>query len=221
MQILRSFLLATILILLSTALVYAHQPYFEDTDTTRETPQRVIDSDVSTALYSTLESATDEDWFIMRGQKGQNLFIGMTIPQVEGHIDFDPTIALYAVDGETPIATLDPTEGTVFLEPFSNTAYWQRQRQRFELPESGDYLVKVWHPDGEVGRYVLVVGEREVRGGDPQFRTKLKSYWTPVIVTEAVEAAPPVTEKLAADRQSFRCRLMRFVFQDEAADRGC
>ncbi len=219
MQILRSFLLASLLLILSASLVYAHQPYFEDVDTTRDTPLRVIDSDVSTALYSTLESATDEDWFIMRGQKGQNLFLGMTIPQVEGQIDFDPTIALYEIDGETPIAILDPTEGTVFLEPFSNTAYWQRQRQRIELPESGEYLAKVWHPDGEVGRYVLVVGEREVRGGDPQFRTKLKSYWTP-LAAEAV-VTTPVTEKLTADRPTFRCRIMRFVFKEDANSRGC
>ncbi len=192
----------------------AHQPYFEDSDSSLAAPLRVIDSDVSTALYSTLESETDVDWFILSGQAGQNLFLGMTIPQVEGQQDFDPTIALYEADGETLIATLGPKEATFFLEPFSNTAYWQRQRDRVALPASGDYLVKVWSTDAETGRYVLVVGEREVPGGDPQFRSKLKSYWTPL-------AAPAPIATTLTPAETFRCRLWRFLRHTNAISRTC
>ena len=38
----------------------------------------------------------------------------------------------------------------------------------------------VWHPQNLVGRYTLVIGQREVLGGDSNFARKLKEYWTPV-----------------------------------------
>lgn len=39
----------------------------------------------------------------------------------------------------------------------------------------------VWHPQQSIGRYTLVVGQREVLGGDPGFARKLKEFWTPVM----------------------------------------
>ena len=53
------------------------------------------------------------------------------------------------------------------------------------LPASGRYVVAVWHPDGEVGRYTFVIGEKEEFGGDLAFPLKMRSYWTPVETPEA------------------------------------
>jgi hypothetical protein len=47
-----------------------------------------------------------------------------------------------------------------------------------------------WHPDGAVGRYTLVVGDREIPGGDVAFPFKLRSFWTPVPEPAPDEPAP-------------------------------
>jgi hypothetical protein len=48
------------------------------------------------------------------------------------------------------------------------------------LSADGRYVVAVWHPEGQVGRYVFVVGDKERLGGDPAFPLKMRDYWTPV-----------------------------------------
>ncbi len=73
-----------------------------------------------------------------------------------------------------------PGAPTEFYEPFSGTRYWERQEKRFTLPTDGQYTVAVWSERGDVGRYTLVVGDREVMGGDPAFPFKLRAFWTPV-----------------------------------------
>jgi hypothetical protein len=60
------------------------------------------------------------------------------------------------------------------------------------LPAGGQYVVAVWHPDGQVGRYTFVIGEKEKLGGDLAFPIKMRSYWTPVEVPDA-EPEPAVT----------------------------
>ena len=72
-----------------------------------------------------------------------------------------------------------------FFEPFSGTAYWERQEQRLRLPADGAYTVAVWHEEGASGRYVFVIGDKERPGGDPLFPVKMKAYWTPVSETKA------------------------------------
>ena len=67
-----------------------------------------------------------------------------------------------------------------FFEPFSGTSYWHRQDRRTVLPADGRYIVAVWHPQGDVGRYVFVIGDKERPGGDLLFPVKMRSYWTPV-----------------------------------------
>jgi hypothetical protein len=77
---------------------------------------------------------------------------------------------------------LEPIPGPAptFFEPFSRTSYWDRQEERALLPAGGLYTVAVWHSQGEVGRYVFVIGDRELPGGDPTFPLKMRAYWTPV-----------------------------------------
>ena len=48
------------------------------------------------------------------------------------------------------------------------------------LPADGRYVVAVWNEAGATGRYTLVVGQREVFGGDPAFPFKMREFWTPV-----------------------------------------
>ncbi len=120
----------------------------------------------------------------------------LTIPQIEGQDDFAPTLALMGPG--LPAGTLPsqverppkagaqviaPPTGPAesFYEPFSRTSYWERQSQRVTLPANGRYVVAVWHPQGELGRYGFVIGDKERPGGEMfGLGKKLKAYWTPV-----------------------------------------
>ncbi len=193
-----SLVLALLCAIVSTHKVLAHQPFFEEPDTTASTPMRVRDPDISTALFSTLEQSDDVDFFTFAVSAGQTIEIGMTIPQIAGQDRFAPHIGILAAglgsgefselpEAAQPLASsqtgskvIEPTDATVFFEPFSRTAYWRRQRARVTFPVDGEVIVVVWHAQGSVGRYTLVVGQREVPGGDSNFGRKLKDYWTPV-----------------------------------------
>ena len=193
-----SSLLALLCAVVSTHIALAHQPFFEGPDTTVSMPLRVRDPVISTALFSTLEQPDDIDFFTFSVTAGQTIEIGMTVPQIAGQDRFAPHVGILATgldnavipdlpEAVRPLATsqkgaliLEPAEATIFFEPFSRTAYWRRQRQKVTFPVDGEVYVVVWHAQGSVGRYALVVGQREVPGGDSDFSRKLKAYWTPV-----------------------------------------
>ena len=202
-RVLAAVLLAVLMVAAAPRKAEAHQPYFEEDDWTPATAYRVNDPTVSTALYATLESRSDVDYVTFAGKTGQRILLGVTIPQIEGQAEFAPTIAL--IGPGLPAATLppgidtpagagaiilapDPGPAAEFFEPFSRTRYWERQEDRITLPADGEYVVAVWAADGSVGRYTLVVGDREIPGGDMAFPFKLRSFWTPAPPPPAPEA---------------------------------
>ena len=200
-------LLTVALLALSIAPALAHQPFFEEQDITVEAPWRVKDPTVSTALYATLESAEDVDYYAFDGRKGQSILLEITIPQIAGQELFAPEMAVLGPGlgaDATPARVTPPGLGVrlipaltgpakMFNEPYSRTSYWERQSQRVILPVDGRYVVAVWHGTGEVGRYVFVIGDKERQGGDPTFPLKIRDYWTPVpapVSAPASAAAP-------------------------------
>jgi hypothetical protein len=173
----------------------AHQPYFEDKDIEAGKPWEIEDPSISTALYATLESRNDVDYFTFEGLAREVIPLEITIPQIKGQEDFAPMMALMrpglpsadlpdwvTVPEGAGVLLIEPPQrpAATFYEPFSRTSYWERQEQRVTLPAGGQYTVAVWHPGGEAGRYVFVIGEKEVLGGDLAFPLKMRSYWTPV-----------------------------------------
>jgi len=175
----------------------AHRPYFEEEDLTPEQPWLVSDPSVSTAFYGTLSNDDDVDYFVFDGKQGQSVLVAITIPQIEGQKDFAPSLLISGAGLDAGILPpgvdlklttgqglilIPPSNETpeTFFEPFSGTSYWNRQDRRVILPENGRYTVAVWHPQGDIGRYVFVIGDKERPGGDPLFPVKMKSYWTPV-----------------------------------------
>jgi hypothetical protein len=193
------FRIAFTLALALTAIVVvpalAHRPYFEEQDVGPDTPWFIEDPTISTALYATLESAEDVDYFTFEGKRGEEILLELTIPQIEGQPEFAPTMALLGPElpiDELPEGVIRPEEAGVlvippppgpaptFFEPFSRTSYWERQEQRMRLPSDGRFIVAIWHPDGQVGRYTFVIGDKERPGGDPAFPLKMRRYWTPV-----------------------------------------
>lgn len=184
-------------VLLIAAPAWAHQPFFEETDILPNQPWRIADPSVSTAIYATLESPTDVDVFAFDGRAGQEVYLSIVIPQIPGQEEFAPTVALIgpglpegreALPSAVPLAAgegaevVSPPEGppSTFFEPFTRTSYWERQERTFVLPADSLYRVAVWHPGGQVGRYVFTVGREERLGGDPAFMAKMRGYWVPV-----------------------------------------
>ncbi len=195
MRVVTVIAVAVVLMTLSVAPAWAHQPFFEEKDIVADAPWQVKDPTVSTAVYATLESSADVDYYTFAGRKGQSILLEITIPQIAGQELFAPEMALLgpglAADRLPARVTILPSAGSllipaltgpadVFNEPFSRTSYWERQSQRVTLPADGRYVVAVWHGAGEVGRYVFVIGDKERPGGDPAFVLKMRSYWTPV-----------------------------------------
>lgn len=193
------------LLLLPLSGARAHQPFFEEQDLERDSPWHVGDPRVSTVVYASLEPAGDIDFYRLRGEAGQEVLLEVVIPQIPGQEDFAPALALLG-PGLPPLELPDslrlPAEGGLaipppdgppqpFFEPFSRTSYWERQSRRVTLPAEGTYEIVVWHPDRVSGRYALVVGDREVPGGDPDFAAKLRRYWVPV---GSAPAAPGLVE---------------------------
>lgn len=187
-------LMAVMFVFLTPRLAEAHQPFFEDEDWTPANAYLVKDPTVSTALYATLDRRDDVDYVRFTGRAGQSILIGLTIPQIEGQENFTPTFALIGpglpttrlpariqapLDTGASVLRAAPGEPTSFFEPFSRTRYWERQEDRFVLPADGEYWIAVWSDAGQIGRYTLVVGDREIPGGDIGFPFKLRAFWTP------------------------------------------
>lgn len=216
-------MIAATMILGGAGRALAHQPFFEDADWTAKTPYMIKDPTVSTALYATLAQRDDVDYVTFAGQRGQRVLIGLTIPQIEGQDDFAPTLALLGPGlpaAQLPAAVEATADGAVvlapeagparpFFEPFSRTSYWERQEQVVTLPADGAYTVAVWHPAGAVGRYTLVIGDRELPGGDVAFPFKLRAFWTPapqptVQAAEETGASPAGTTRQGCRQKSHR-----------------
>ena len=198
-----AFLLALVCATAVAGAALAHQPFFENPDTTASTPMIISDPAISTALYATLDQPGDVDFFTFSVAAGQSIEIGVTIPLITGQENFAPTVGVIATgldknavstlpaevqtlaSGHSGTTVLDPMEAIAFFEPFSRTAYWRRQLQKVTFPAEGVVYVVVWHPNSSVGRYTLVVGQREVLGGESGFARKLREYWTPVQLSPA------------------------------------
>jgi hypothetical protein len=181
------------LLLLSVS-ASAHQPFFEDREFSSDNPGHIKNPTISTAMYASLETPTNVDYYTFKGSMGQSILLSITIPQIPGQENFSPTMALIGPGlppGDLPKQIMrqkdsgvlilpSPANATAFFEPFSRTSYWTRQEQYVRLPANGSYSVAVWDDSGQVGRYVFVIGDREIPGGDLAFPLKMRNYWTPV-----------------------------------------
>jgi hypothetical protein len=202
----------TVMLIVMTVPALAHQPFFEENDLTFSNPEHIRDPTISTAIYSTLEKQDDVDYYAFEANENQSILLSITIPQIAGQDNFAPTMALIGPGlppGVLPrnISTPEslglliippPMNATPFFEPFSRTSYWTRQEQYVKIPVNGSYLVAVWDEKGEIGRYVFVIGDREVPGGDLAFPIKMGNYWVPVVAQDNQTRAPQISQDAVA-----------------------
>jgi hypothetical protein len=208
-------LLALVVLAVAVVPALAHRPYFEEKDIAADNPWQIDDPTISTAIYATLDSPADVDYFAFDGRKGQAILLSLTIPQIAGQELFAPDMALLGPglpSGDLPAQVSSPAgsgaltipaltgPAKTFYEPFSRTSYWERQEQTVTLPVDGRYVVAVWHPQNQVGRYTFVIGTKERLGGDLAFGRKLRSYWTPVPTPAPASDSPAAAQPAPARR---------------------
>lgn len=179
----------------------AHQPFCEFTDIEFDTAWHIDDPSVSVAFYGNLYPATDVDYFTFDADAGQEIYLQMTIPDIEGQEDYVPMMAVFGAELEQdalqdiPTRVQTPTDTGAFVvppvdeperfwEPFGRRYYWQWQDADFIAPQAGTYTVAVWHPEQRLGRYTFVIGKREVLGGSLDCFTSFGDYWTPLVAGE-------------------------------------
>jgi len=191
-------LLLLIISLIAVKPSLAHQPFFENNDATFDSPWHIDDITIATAIYATLHTEHDVDYYTFEGFRDQSILVSILVPRISEQEGFAPSLALLGPgfpSKDLPPISILAGSGTyhvpipedmdnVFNEPYSGTSYWRRQRERISLPADGLYYFAIFSPTGQIGRYVLSVGDREIPGGDPQFRQKIQEYWTPVIPEE-------------------------------------
>jgi hypothetical protein len=76
------------IILVLQAPAIAHQPFFEDNDIKTDNTWLIDDPTISTAVYATLETPNDADYYSFNGSKGQPILLSITIPQISGQENF-------------------------------------------------------------------------------------------------------------------------------------
>jgi hypothetical protein len=219
-----------LIMMLLMSFAAAHQPFFEDVDITADNPWLVEDPTISTAIYAALDGPEDVDYYSFNATRGQKVLLSMLIPQIDGHENFMPRMALmgrglpparppervFKPEGSGTMMLDPPKNATTFFEPFTRTSYWTRQKEIVGIPADGRYLVAVWDDSGRTGRYVFVIGDREVPGGDLAFPLKIRGYWRPLAEArqnQSQNASTPVAQPGPGAVAASICILLVFLLR--------
>jgi hypothetical protein len=188
-------------IIMAPPTVEAHQPFCEFADLTFEAPWHIKDATISVAVYANMYPAADVDYYTFEAEAGQSIYLQMTIPSIDGQDErYAPMMAVFGpgLDGDPanlPDYVSSPADqGTLivpmidepeeFYEPFGRRYYWNWQDINLAVPETGTYTVAVWHPEALIGRYVFVIGQKEVLGGQVDCFADMNNYFTPLVEGE-------------------------------------
>lgn len=164
--------------LLTGSQALAHVPYFEARDLTEKVPFVVRDITQSKAIYAYLESAEDQDSYLLLVTEAVRIYAKTIIPYCSQYADFRPSFALIGPDLPTATEDLpveipegygaiirhDPPRGASrpsMYEYFSDQFYFEAPVLDINVTEPGDYRLIWWDPAGQVGDYVAIIGRRE------------------------------------------------------------
>lgn len=198
MKTLRNILLVSALLAWQLPALRAHQPFCEFADLTAATPWQVPDASISHAYFGNVYPAGDIDYFSFEATAGQSVLISLSIPAIDDVEVYAPLLVVFGpgVSGPAGLdlpAALEIPEGQgaaliplgdepdYFYEPFGRSYFWNWQDTFFVAPQTAVYTVALWHPQGEIGRYTFVIGQREVLGGEAACFATYAEYWTPLV----------------------------------------
>ncbi len=195
-----SIILAGALLLISANIARAHLPIFVAplSNSARSSAVHIDDPNILWAVYAQLTKPNEVDYYTFEGKQGQKIAVSLLVPKVAALANFGVDAALIGQGFEQPAQALpfvlQSGEGAVvqrdsahnsddiFDEPFTGTAYWNRQIMNAVLPSDGTFTLAVYNTQRAVGKYVLAIGEKEVYGfrellNFPKTRSQVRA-WT-------------------------------------------
>lgn len=168
MTILVAILLAATILDRFGQAVCAHKYVEVHRGATKANPVEIPDPQVSYAAYGNLTEEGQVDYFRFRAAEGDTIIAEILIPSIPRLDGFAPALSLIAPDDDDPTTTKLWVGGDreTFFEPFTQTRYARRQQLEVTAPVDGEYYLAVHSPEGQTGKYVLSIGEKDVFSGD-------------------------------------------------------
>jgi hypothetical protein len=177
----------------------AHQPVIlDENDNSPERGPELVDGTVSFAVYGSITKPGELRGLTFNLKAGDRIVVDLLIPNLEPELSSPlPSITVLDPDGNP---TDPPVEmGETFNESFSGTSYRYLAKMRSSATKAGKYGVVVG--SATTGRFVIGIGDREVRGEVKQDDAKgsLASWYaSPVPAVAATTAATTAAEALSA-----------------------
>lgn len=171
----------------------AHQPVIlDENDNSPERGPELVDGTVSFAVYGSITKPGDLRGLTFNLKAGDLIMVDLLIPNLQPELSSPlPTITVLDPDGnptDPPVAM-----GEVFNESFSRTSYRYLAKLRSSATKTGRYGVVVG--SAATGRFVIGVGEREVRGEVKQDDAKgsLASWYATPVPIATTNAPTPTS----------------------------
>ncbi len=171
----------------------AHQPVLlDENDNSPERGPELVDGTVSFAVYGSITKPGQLRGLSFNLKAGDRIVVDLLIPNLEPELSSPlPSITVLDPEGNP---TDPPVEmGETFNEPFSGTSYRYLAKLRSSATKAGKYGVVV----GSVatGRFVIGIGDREVRGEVKQDDAKgsLASWYSSPVPASAATTAVAMT----------------------------
>lgn len=159
----------------------AHVPHIEENDYTEEEPFVIKDVEISTALYSYLDSDSDYDVAEFEVNESSVLLkVEVIVPKCSQYANFHPSFAIIgpglpkasdtlpmAVPKNYGAIVVDTPTGNreSYYEMFGGKEYWSGNTFEDEISGTGPWYLVFWHPEGKIGDYTASIGTAEDFGG--------------------------------------------------------
>jgi len=174
----------------------AHVPYIEDIDNPGEAFWVVPDPvGKSRAYYSWFKVPGELDVFQINVSEPTTIYAQAIVPACQGLENLLPAFAVVGPGLPPPVVEvpfpIPPGYGAwvvgnvplgapreVFYEPFGDQEYFDGPEFSQEVYETGTYYVVFWDPNGFVGDYVAVIGDKEI--------------WEPADIVRAIINTPKI-----------------------------
>jgi hypothetical protein len=171
----------------------AHQPVIlDENDNSPERGPELVDGTVSFAVYGSITKPGDLRGLTFNLKVGDPIVVDLLIPNLEPELSSPlPSITVLDPDGnptDPPVAM-----GDVFNESFSRTSYRYLAKLRSSATKAGRYGVVVG--SARTGRFVIGIGDREVRGEVKQDDAKgsLANWYATPVPAVVATTGPPTT----------------------------
>ncbi len=158
--------LALIATIILAGLFFAPATYTDTNDHTQSDGQVSFEN----MQISTVNSATEPEFFTFGDEYGQAIFVELTATQQDDQIenftlvtapaglDLQPENSNLAMCSENGSVVVSPPPGTMAgLDKTSkHSPYLERLARLFDLPLSTQYIITMWHPTTQSDDYILV-----------------------------------------------------------------